>query len=90
MKKKRIDIKSPCLRCTYDPEVLGEPRPVAIQARWMWGFHGDIAYLRLTALQIEQLYEFLELVMFSRHNDRMLEARGSFKMEAKAYVQDAG
>lgn len=76
MKEKRIDVKTMCLRYTYDPEVLGVPRPVAVQARWMWGKKGDIAYLRLTAEQCEDLYGFLERVLYSRHIDAVREAGG--------------
>lgn len=83
MKEKRIDVKTQCFRFTYDPEVLGPARPVAIQCRWVWGKKGDIAYLRLNGMQVEKLYEFLEGVLHHRFDDRMECSGGPYYEQEK-------
>lgn len=76
MKKKRIDVKMDYNRFTYDPDCLGPYMPVAIQAKRLCGVKGGVVFMRLTPRAVEELYVFLERVLYHRFNDRMLEAGG--------------
>lgn len=77
MVKKKIDVKLKANRFTYDPDVLSEFTPVAIQARLFCGPGLGVVYMQLTPRGVEELYEFLERVLVSRYDDREKEALGN-------------
>lgn len=76
MKKERIDVKMHSNRFTYDPEKLGEYVPVAIQARRFCGVKDNVVYIQLPPRAVEELYAFLERVLYRRFDDRMQYSGG--------------
>lgn len=82
MRRKRIDVKLPMNRFTYDPVVLGEIAPVSVQARAACGYRQGVAFMKLTPESVLDLYHFLEDVLCSRFDDRVEEEVGSEWVEA--------
>jgi hypothetical protein len=76
MKKKRIDVKLSASRFTYDPEVLGEGLPVALQSRCGWGAKDGVAYMMLSVSECDELRLFL------------LEVEGRLRLERACREED--
>lgn len=82
MRRKRIDVKLPNNRFTYDRDALGEFLPVALQAREACGIRRGIVFMKMTHGQVTALYHFLEEVLCSRFDDRVEAEAGSEWVEA--------